>query len=72
MITDKYLGTWIAHEEANIPSITLESLEWRLSTNEKESFLQFMKSMLRWLPEERRTAKQLLEDPWLLWCFAGH
>lgn len=66
MITDKHLGAWVAHEEANIPSITLESLEYRLSRNEKEPFLKFMRSMLKWLPEERRTAKQLLEDPWLL------
>jgi hypothetical protein len=24
-----------------------------------------MRSMLKWMPEERRTAKQLLNDPWV-------
>lgn len=56
---------WIEHEEAPIPTVSLESLEWRLSGKEKGEFIQFMKYMLKWLPEERKTAKQLLEDPWL-------
>ncbi|OJD24298.1 CMGC/SRPK protein kinase [Blastomyces percursus] len=59
-------GGWIAHEDAAIPLVSLESLESRLSGQEKESFIQFMRSMLKWLPEERRTARQLLKDPWLL------
>ncbi|KAF3491769.1 CMGC/SRPK protein kinase [Arthroderma uncinatum] len=59
-------GGWIAHEDAVIPSVSLESLEKRLSGKERDSFLQFMGSMLKWLPEERSTAKQLLKDPWLL------
>ena len=32
---------------------------------EKELFIDFAKKMLCWLPEERWTAKQLLEHPWL-------
>ena len=28
-------------------------------------FLAFLRRALRWTPEERPTAKQLLEDPWL-------
>ncbi|RMJ26058.1 hypothetical protein PHISP_03085 [Aspergillus sp. HF37] len=59
-------GAWIALEDAVVPPISQEKLEWRLSGNEKESFLYFLRSMLTWLPEERRTARQLLEDPWLL------
>ncbi|CAG8213933.1 unnamed protein product [Penicillium olsonii] len=59
-------GTWIAHEEAGVPPISLDSLETRLSGSEKLEFLKFLRSMLKWLPEERRTARQLLEDPWLL------
>lgn len=31
----------------------------------KEEFLAFMRSMLRWLPEERKTAAELLKDPWM-------
>ncbi|CAG8928809.1 unnamed protein product [Penicillium salamii] len=59
-------GLWIAHEHATIPCTSLESLEKRLSGAEKESFLRFLGSMLTWMPEERKTAKQLLDDPWLL------
>ncbi|KAE8351352.1 kinase domain protein [Aspergillus coremiiformis] len=59
-------GSWIAHEEAAVPSVSLESLEKRLSGQEKKEFIKFMRSMLKWLPEERKTARQLLEDPWLL------
>ncbi|KAJ6155144.1 hypothetical protein N7470_005710 [Penicillium chermesinum] len=32
---------------------------------QKEEFLNFAKKMLRWLPDDRKTAKQLIEDPWL-------
>ncbi|KAK3065179.1 hypothetical protein LTS18_007065 [Coniosporium uncinatum] len=32
---------------------------------DKELFLNFMRRMLCWLPEDRATAKELKEDPWL-------
>ncbi|KXS93469.1 hypothetical protein AC578_9220 [Pseudocercospora eumusae] len=32
---------------------------------EKEMFINFAKRMIRWCPNERSTAKELLEDPWL-------
>lgn len=60
-----YIGAWIAHDEAAIPAVSLESLERRLSGYEKSEFIRFMRSMLKWLPEDRKTARQLLEDPWL-------
>jgi len=63
---DLLVGAWIAHAEATVPPISLESLEERLSGSEKELFIHFLRSMLKWLPEERKTARQLLEDPWLL------
>ena len=63
---DTLTGSWIAHKEAPVPPTSLESLETRLSGPEKESFLHFLRSMLKWLPEERKTARQLLDDPWLL------
>ncbi|PKX89187.1 uncharacterized protein P174DRAFT_470137 [Aspergillus novofumigatus IBT 16806] len=46
-------GAWIAHEDAALPSVSLESLGKRLSGQEKGLYLQFMRSMLKWLPEER-------------------
>ena len=64
-LSDAYTGAWIAHEEATVPMVSLENLEKRLSGQEKKLFIQFMRSMLKWLPEERKTTRQLLEDPWL-------
>ncbi|KAL4877116.1 kinase-like domain-containing protein [Aspergillus karnatakaensis] len=58
-------GTWNAHTMEPIPTISLETLEKRLSGDEKELFLAFLRSMLKWLPEERLTAKQLLDHPFL-------
>jgi len=43
----------------------LELSERRLQGKDKEMFLSMMKGMLQWRPEDRKTAKQLLEDPWL-------
>ncbi|TVY88182.1 Serine/threonine-protein kinase [Lachnellula willkommii] len=57
-------GKWIA--EMPVPTDTsLEESEFRLQGKNKELFLQMMRGMLQWRPEDRKTAKQLLEDPWL-------
>lgn len=32
---------------------------------EKRVFIKFVKRMIKWQPEERSTAKELLDDPWL-------
>lgn len=31
----------------------------------KYAFLRFVRSMLQWDPAARKTARELLEDPWL-------
>lgn len=41
----------------------MEALESRLENN--SGFLRFIRRALTWMPEERATAKELLEDPWL-------
>lgn len=28
-------------------------------------FIRFVKGMFQWRPENRKTAKELLQDPWL-------
>ncbi|MCJ1256343.1 hypothetical protein MMC24_004164 [Lignoscripta atroalba] len=57
-------GNWDGF--VDIPkTLSLEDSEENLVGKDKELFLQFMRSMLRWLPEERKTARELLEDPWL-------
>ena len=32
---------------------------------QKDQFLSFARKMLQWLPDDRKTAKKLIEDPWL-------
>lgn len=44
---------------------SLEKSELRLQDKNKEMFLGLMRGMIQWRPEDRKTAKQLLEDPWL-------
>jgi serine/threonine protein kinase len=48
-----------------IPSMSLEDLEENLQGQQQKLFLGFMRKMLRWRPEERESAKELLSDPWL-------
>nr|OQO20388.1 hypothetical protein B0A51_13272 [Rachicladosporium sp. CCFEE 5018] len=57
------VGTWKAL--IPIPDRTLESSETWLEEENRARFLSFIRRMLCWLPEERATAGQLLEDPWL-------
>jgi non-specific serine/threonine protein kinase len=49
-----------------IPQVDLERLEQRLVGEDKERFLQFIRKMLTWVPEERPTAEELIFDPWLM------
>lgn len=44
---------------------TFESRTMSLQGEDKRRFIEFAKRMLKWLPEERATAKELYEDPWL-------
>jgi hypothetical protein len=62
--TNLSLGKW----KVDIPlpqGISLESSEDNLEGKGKEQFMAFMRGMLQWRPEDRKTAKQLLDDPWL-------
>ncbi|KAJ4326722.1 hypothetical protein N0V84_002838 [Fusarium piperis] len=45
------------------PNRTLEELETRLK--DPSRFIAFLRRVLTWAPEERPTAKELLQDPWL-------
>ncbi|KAI9678157.1 MAG: hypothetical protein M1817_006102 [Caeruleum heppii] len=50
---------------ADIPTISLEASEENLEGEDKILFLQFVRKMLQWVPEERKSAEELLKDPWL-------
>ena len=45
--------------------VTFDRAVTHMQGPNKESFIDFVKKMLAWVPEERWTAKQLLEHPWL-------
>ena len=64
MRTDLRLqGNWKG--DIKIPSSSLEELKENLEGVDKTLFLKFMRKMLQWVPEERNSALELLEDPWL-------
>ncbi|KXN80773.1 Serine/threonine-protein kinase SRPK [Leucoagaricus sp. SymC.cos] len=44
----------------------LEDRETSLEGEDKECFLRLMRKMLQWEPEKRSSAKELLEDEWIL------
>ncbi|KAJ9234127.1 hypothetical protein DTO169E5_6704 [Paecilomyces variotii] len=57
------LGQWKAAIE--VPHYSLEESEEYLEGENKNMFMQFIRKMLRWDPEERQSARELLSDPWL-------
>ncbi|CAD6446736.1 70045321-d6a8-409d-a8f6-030ff2037465-CDS [Sclerotinia trifoliorum] len=64
-------GKWLEPDEDEpdrlplLPPSSLEDAEENLNRKDKELFLNFIKSMLQWEPEKRKTARELLNDPWL-------
>lgn len=57
------LGEWKA--DVPISENSLEKLEQNVKGEQKAEFVRFMKLMLQWKPDDRKTAAQLLGDPWL-------
>lgn len=59
-------GQWKNAGGVAIPSLSLESsITTAFDGERKRLFLEFIRSMLQWLPEKRKTASELLQDPWL-------
>lgn len=56
-------GNWKG--AAEIPSTSLEDAEGKLKGEDKARFLRFVRKMLKWKPEERESAQELLKDEWL-------
>ncbi|KAK3706203.1 hypothetical protein LTR37_012904 [Vermiconidia calcicola] len=56
-------GQFIA--DVPVPKNSLEQSDENLEGDNKKAFLEFMRCMLQWRPEDRKTAKELLEHPWL-------
>ena len=61
-------GGWRGREP--VPTgASLEGTETQLEGAEQAAFVRFVRSMLRWRPEERARPEELLRDPWL--CSEG-
>ncbi|EFE38488.1 hypothetical protein TRV_06817 [Trichophyton verrucosum HKI 0517] len=59
-------SNWKLSHMYPIPKQSLESSEIQLKGDEKKQFLEFMRKMLQWVPEDRADAQHLLfEDPWV-------
>ncbi|GFF63546.1 hypothetical protein IFM47457_00404 [Aspergillus lentulus] len=56
-------GQWKGAVE--VPHNSLEDSEEYLEGGNEKMFIQFVRKMLRWDPEERQSARELLMDPWL-------
>lgn len=54
------------HSDLIPNAVRLDDTVTSLDGEEKRLFLQFSRKMLQWVPEDRKPAKELLEDPWLL------
>ena len=58
------IGNW--RGLAEIPDVSFEESELYLEEGQnKDMFIQFVRKMVAWDPNERQTARQLLTDPWL-------
>ncbi|KAJ5688327.1 hypothetical protein N7536_010946 [Penicillium majusculum] len=70
-ISAKYFdkdGNWIV-EDCEVHPTSFEDLEKRLEGEDKEMFLDLMKGMITWRPEDRKTPRELIEHPWLQGIF---
>lgn len=58
------LGRFL-HEQMIPTELSLSNTVQSLDGEDKAQFVDFVKQILKWVPEQRRTAKELLEHPWL-------
>ncbi|WYZ44877.1 hypothetical protein EsH8_VIII_000193 [Colletotrichum jinshuiense] len=51
--------------DGEVPESSFEEEETNLEGVEKAEFMVFLRKMLQWRPEDRLSARELMEDPWL-------
>ncbi|RAH43521.1 uncharacterized protein BO95DRAFT_465906 [Aspergillus brunneoviolaceus CBS 621.78] len=56
---------WLGAGGVTVPATSLQEVEENLTGENQQMFLEFMRSMLQWIPEKRKTAQELLDDAWL-------
>lgn len=63
MCSDCIQGEFL-HNEL-IPSRSLKETAPFLGKKDQDEFLSFVRQMLTWLPEQRKTARELIDHPFL-------
>jgi serine/threonine-protein kinase SRPK3 len=58
------IGNWI--DSLPLRNMNLENLAKRYEGEDKINFLAFIRKTLKWNPDERPEAIELLSDPWLM------
>lgn len=53
------------HKDLIPDAFDMEASVLSLEGKDKAEFLKFVQKMLQWLPENRKSAIELLQDPWL-------
>lgn len=51
--------------DMKVEKTSLEAEEENLEGEEKILFLRFLRKMIQWVPEDRKSANELAKDPWL-------
>lgn len=64
-LTKEPLGEFIRDDLVPYTRSLQSELPDCIPEDEADRFLKFMRRMLCWLPEERATARELKNDPWL-------
>jgi len=62
--SDLYIG-YFTHPHSIPTYFKMEDYITCMTEEERKLFLDFVRKMLQWLPEDKKTAKELREDPWL-------
>jgi hypothetical protein len=60
------LGQWKGAGGTAIPQLSLKDAVSAFDGETKERFLNFVLSMLKWKPEKRKQASELLDDRWMI------
>lgn len=63
-LTDYVLGNWIGN--VSIPDQSIFTKERRLNSKDKDHFVDFMRKMLQWKPEDRHDLNDVFLSEWLV------
>ncbi|SMQ47352.1 unnamed protein product [Zymoseptoria tritici ST99CH_3D1] len=58
-------GQWTKKFGVEVPNRSIESIRWKVEEDQEPALLEFLRGIFTWLPEERKSARELLDDAWL-------